>query len=221
MEKRIAEYIMEKTEGTKSVYLGGSRAYGSEKEGSDWDFFGIVNEDYDFGRESQLNEELSDIYDQNIKFRGISLEELNEGEQKGILTLHIPVEIVLKSFRFWEHLAGIKYEKEDFEVDPATNEEEKKFYLKRIKTNRMKAEKGELPFSFEDYVKTVLLLIGIRQVKDGKKYTMNYEKIKDRSKGKDRKLAEICIKYRKTGEIDRNSFFYNLDSYLSSFDINI
>ncbi len=218
MIKRIAEDILEKTEGIESIYFGGSRAYGSEKEGSDWDLFGIVNEDYDFGKESHLNRELSDSYDREINFRGISLEELNGGEQKGVLTRHIPLNVILKSFRFWDHLTGKKYSLEDFKLDPATDEQEKKFYLNRITKYREEAEKGDIPFLFEDYVKTVLLLIGVRQVMDNKDYTMDYERIGKRSEGDEKELASMCMRYRKTGDIDKDKFFEKLDYYLSCLD---
>ena len=218
MEQKVASDIKNLVDGVQSIYLGGSRAYGAEKAGSDWDFFGVVDSQYDFGDEKKLNEKLSDKYSQEIRFRGISLEELNGGQQRGVLTKHIPVQIIMKSFRFWKHLDGTKYRLENFEVSPASAKQELKFHIKRIRNYEQEAIDGQLPFPFEDYLKTVLLLISAKQQTEGKDYTLNYKRIQERSNGLDKMLADKCMRYRNEGEIDKEAFFKELRRYLNSID---
>lgn len=133
MKYKVARDIKNLADGVRSIYLGGSRAYGAGKAGSDWDFFGVVDSQYNFENERKLNAKLSNKYSQEIRFRGISLKEVNGGQQRGVLTRHIPVQIIMKSFRFWKHLDGTKYRLEDFGVSPASAKQEIKFYIKRIR----------------------------------------------------------------------------------------
>ncbi len=218
MIKQMADEIWDRLQGRiESLYLGGSRAVGVEMEGSDYDFFGIVNENYDFNEEKELNRELSKKYNEEIRLRGISLGELNGGNQRGIITKHIPISIVLKSFPNWEHLKGRVYRLGDFEIEPASSEEEAGFYIETLEKFREEAENDELPFPFEDYVKNVLRLIGAEEQIRGESSTQNFEKMAKRAPEHAKKLAEICIRYRKTGEIGRERFFELLDRYLDYF----
>jgi len=218
MKYKVARDIKNLADGVQSIYLGGSRAYGAGKAGSDWDFFGVVDSQYNFENEKKLNAKLSDKYSQEIRFRGISLKELNGGQQRGVLTRHIPVQIIMKSFRFWKHLDGTKYRLENFEVSPASAKQEIKFHIKRIRNYEQEAIDGQLPFPFEDYLKTVLLLISAKQQTEGKDYTLNYKMIQERSNGLDKMLADKCMRYRNEGEIDKEVFFKELRRYLNSID---
>jgi predicted nucleotidyltransferase len=201
-------------EGVDTVYLGGSRAYGGETESSDWDFFGVVDSNYGFDREENLNKRLSEEVGRDIQFRGISVRELQDGDQEGIITKYVPIEVLMKSFSSWIHLAGENYSLDDFKVKPASIQEEKGFYIQRLTKNRDKAEEEDLPFPFRDYVKTVLLLINSNQVSKGAEYTLNYQKIAARSSGVERKLASLCMNFRTSRQSDREKFFDELDRYL-------
>jgi hypothetical protein len=213
MKSEVAKELIE-LEGVRAVYLGGSRVQGGETDSSDWDFFGIVDSNYDFDREDELNENLSSKYDSKIRFRGISIQELNGGNQKGVLTQYIPIEILIKSFSKWKHLGGKSYSLNHFELKPASIQTEMRFYLERLSNYRKEAENSSLPFPFDDYVKTVLLLINIQQVIRGEGYTLNYQKIAKRSSEEEEKLTSLCIEYRNSNQIDKDRFFRELDKYL-------
>ncbi len=186
----------------EALYLAGSRAVGAETKGSDYDFFGVVNEDYRFEKEKKLNQGLTEKYDEEIRLRGLSLGELNGGKQKSIITKYNPISVILKSFPNWKHLRGKEYSLEDFKVEPATAEEEARFYLDVLENNRSKAEKDELPMPFEDYVKNVLRLIGAEEQLEGENFTQDFEKMAERAPDHAKELAEICLVFRKTGSIE-------------------
>jgi len=207
-------------DGVHSVYLGGSRAYGGETESSDWDLFGIVDSSYDFSSEEELNKKLSEEFGREIRFRGINVQEPQDGEQKGIITRYVPIEVLMKSFPGWKHLAGENYSLDDFKVKPASIQQEKSFYIRRLTKNREKAEKEDLPFPFEDYVKTVLLLTNVCQVGRGEDYTLNYQEIAARSSGIEKKLASLCVNFRNSHQIDKQKFFRELDEYLNKISDN-
>ncbi len=216
--EEIAEDIWTRLEGkVESLYLAGSRAIGAEEKHSDFDFFGIVNEDYSFDEERKLNQELSQKYGEVIRFRGISLDELEGEAQRGIITKYVPLSIILKSFSGWKHLRGREYSLEDFRVKSADAEEEIKFYLQILEEYRKKAEEEKLPMPFEDYVKNVIRLVGAEEQIEGEEFTQDFEEIVERAPGHVVELAEICLRFRKTGEIDRERFFKELDRYLQSF----
>lgn len=218
MIEQLADEIWKELQGrVESLYLGGSRAVGAETESSDYDFFGIVNEKYDFNEEKELNGELSEKYGEEIRFRGISLGELKGGDQKGIITEPIPLPVVLKSFPNWKHLKGKKHRLEDFEVEPASPEEEADFYVETLEKFRENAEKNKIPFPFEDYVKNVLRLIGAEEQMEGEDFTQDFEKIAEGAPEHAEELAEICIRFRRTGEMDKERFFELLDEYLDYF----
>jgi predicted nucleotidyltransferase len=212
--ERVSKDLIQ-LDGVDSVYLAGSRAYGGETEYSDWDIFGIVDSNYDFSSEEELNKKLSEKSGREIRFRGISAQELQGGEQKGIITRYVPIEVLIKSFPRWKHLAGDDHSLDDFKVKYASVQEEKTFYIRRLTKNREKAERGDLPFPFGDYVKTVLLLTNICQVGRGEEYTLNYQEIAARSSGIEKKLASLCVNFRNSHQIDKQKFFTELDQYLN------
>jgi len=215
----IADDIWRRLEGeVEALYLAGSRAIGAEERHSDYDFFGLVNRRYSFDEERKLNQELSHKYDEVIRFRGISLQELNGGEQKGVITKHVPLPVILKSFSNWKHLKGKEYSLEDFEIKPASPEEEAEFYITVLKDYRKKAEQEELPFPFEDYVKNVIRLIGAEEQIQGGRFTQDFTEIVDRCPAHVKELGEMCLRFRGTGDIDRSKFFLELDKYLENFE---
>ncbi|GEM_PF-3094269 len=216
--QEIAEDIWSRLEGNiEALYLAGSRAVDAEEMHSDFDFFGIVDEEYNFDEERSLNKELSEKYGEVIRFRGLSLKELNGGGQRGIITNYVPMSVVIKPFPNWEHLKGKKYSLEDFDVEAASPKEEAQFYVKTLREKREKAEEEELPMPFEDYVKNVLRLMGAEEQLQGKDFTQDFEKIVKRAPEHAEELAQICLNFRKTGEMDRERFFGKLDEYLQTF----
>lgn len=216
----IAEKVWNKvgSMNLKSLYLGGSRAAGSDTKCSDVDLFGIVHDFYNFDNEDNLNQELSEEFEMDIKFRGIAWSELQGGKHKGVLTKHVPLNVVLKSFNIWKHLKGKKYTLDDFEVEPATPSEEGSYYINRLKSDFDDAKSNNLPYDFMDYVKTTLLLIGVEEQLDGYSFTIDYNLIKVRAEGDSEKLAERCMNYRKKGKIDSEAFFQDLDDYLTHME---
>lgn len=217
----IAERVWDKvgSMNLKSLYLGGSRAAGSDIKSSDVDLFGIVQDFYDFEKEEKINEELSKDFELEIKFRGIAWKELQGGEKKGILTKYVPLEIVLKAFDTWKHLKGKEYTLDDFEVKPADPNTEGKYYLKRLKSDMEAAQKNNLPYDFMDFIKTTLLLIGVEeQFKEAYSFSIDYNLIKIRAEGDAKKLAERCMNYRKNRKLEREKFFVELKEYLEKME---
>lgn len=218
INKIVTDILRELEDSIESLYLGGTRAIGAEKPGSDYDFFAIVNEKYDFDKEEDINDRLSNKYDKKIRLRGLCLNEMNGGKQRGTITRYIPVPIMLKSFNKWVHLAGKEYSLNDFETEPATVKEEIEFYINKLKDLRKAAERGELAMPFGDYVKCALRLIGAEGQSRGQAFRLDFEKIVKDASPKAKELANICLEQRKTGKIDKEEFFRKLDDYLKSFE---
>lgn len=149
-----------------------------------------------------------------MKFRGLSLDELNGKGQKGIITQFVPISIIIKSFPFWKHLRGKDYSLDDFEVDPASVQEEVEFYMRLLSENVEKAKHGDLPMPFEDYVKNVIRLIGAEEQIRGEDFTLDFEKIVNRAPEHAEELADICLRFRKTGKMGLDQFFQELKGYL-------
>lgn len=76
-----------------------------------------------------------------------------------------------------------------------------------------------MPLEFGDCIKTVLMLIGAIQQKEmNMEFAQNYSKILERSEGKRRELARICMDYRRKKNIDRQEFFQKVDRILEKYD---
>lgn len=140
-QEEVSNFLIEERGGhLLSLYLAGSRTNSSRVEDSDWDFFGLVNDDFSQEKEDEINYMLERNFKQEVNFRAIYISELEGGKQKGILTKYIPVEILVKAMPQWEHIDGEKYSQEDFKIKPATPSEEIEFYIGRLKDFRQKAK---------------------------------------------------------------------------------
>lgn len=214
---QLSEEIWKALDGKiNTLYFSGSRVYGAHVKSSDIDFFGIVNDKYDFSKEEALNKELSEKTGERVNFRGISLHELEGGNQQGTITKYVPLSILLRGFPLWKYVKGEDYALKEFKIKPANPKEELKRNVERLKEYRQAAEQNKLPFRFGDYLKTFLMSVEAIQEIKGQPYTLNYGEVAKRETDPEiRHIAKQCMKYRKGQEIDREKLLQEIDAYLS------
>lgn len=213
MEEKISSFVWKDVEGVKALYLAGSRAVGCETSRSDWDFFGITDELYDYERESDLNDQLSSRFEADVRFRAICHAALLGGSPKGVLCKYIPLRVLLRSFPEWKHLRGESFRLDDFSIEVASDQDAVRFHKGRLKQYFEKARTDALPFPFADYVKSIFLWIGARQALRGHEMTMSYVDIAVRADEQE-KLARLCLQYREGSDVPKSELLEALQDTL-------
>ena len=96
--------------GLLALYLGGTFLTPDQLPSSDIDLLGIVAKAFDFCEEDHLNRYFDEFVEPEfgIKscFRGITISELQGGNQKGNATSWIPIRIMIKQLSFHMHFIG-------------------------------------------------------------------------------------------------------------------
>lgn len=203
------------------LYWVGSSLYGSMKKRSDIDVFGIVKDDFDFTKEDEVNEYLKENFEKKHKiearFRGITISELEGGEQKGRLTKWVPISILIKSLSRGKIIYG-KYDWNKCKVKPMPLKQEGWHYIGLIEhfipLYRKDYAKTESQFKFKDFIKLAYWLANVELQLEGYEYTPNFKEIEKRLKGSH--IVHLIASIREKDKItkkDREEILNKLEEY--------
>lgn len=219
----VAKEKIKYNNGIISIYLGGSRAGNYELPDSDYDFFVLVNSDYDYEKEIAFfgkfekthkfrNNPISLKFNADIRVRGLSLSELNNQGQKGNLTKYIPIRLLLLSFSHWKHIWGKVYSISEFKVKPCNLNEEYRYEVEKIKKLKQSVREGKTPLSY--FVKSVMLIANIENLLKGFDFTPNYIEIDKRFSNDPDHIVHKCLAIRNGKKYDKTKFLQMVDDYL-------
>ncbi|MFH7882653.1 MAG: hypothetical protein QW140_02970 [Candidatus Aenigmatarchaeota archaeon] len=204
------------------LYWVGSSLYGSMKKRSDIDVFGIVKEDFDFIKEDKVNNYLKKNFEKKYKiearFRGITISELEGGEQKGRLTKWIPISILIKSLSRGKVLYG-KYDWKKCKVKPVPLKQEGWHYIGLIEyfipLYRKNYREAESQFKFKDFIKLAYWLANVELQLEGYEYTPNFKEIEKRVKRNH--IVHLIASMREKDKItkwDKEKILNKLEEYV-------
>lgn len=219
----MVEEILKFNNGIISIYLGGSRAGGFELSNSDYDFFLLVTDDYDYEKEIKFfgsfeethkysENPLSSKFNCDIRARGISLSELQGQGQMGNLTKYIPVQVLLLSFPYWKHMWGKTHTLSEFKITLCGLNQQYEYALQKVKKLKERVKSGNTTLSY--FVKSVLLLAGIEEQLRGLDFTPNYIEITKRFAKEPNHIIHTCLAIRNGKHVNKNKFLQSLDEYL-------
>jgi len=122
-----------------SLYAQGSFLYEPLTEKSDIDTFGIVKSGFDFAEEKKLNKWIKrkfiSKYGIDVSFCGVTLSELNGGEQEGFITWIVPLNVFIKALKNGVHFYGKNLDFDAFSIEPADPMTEARVHIKDIREN--------------------------------------------------------------------------------------
>jgi len=224
---RIKEIIVQKLKdkGLISLYLGGTVPSEDIIPSSDIDIFGVVEQDFNFEEEERLNSHLTKYLAKEIgievRFRGITLSELNGGKQKGTITKWVPIRILVKRLPFLKHLWGKKFDFSEFRVKRYSPQQEAKVQIKSMRRNIESIRKGTQGFPIRDITKHLLSLIALEaEVENGFAFHPSYEKLAKYLEKKGH-IVHRAIALRKQAEIDRTQILFfcrQAEKYLDNLE---
>ena len=199
--------------GLLALYLGGTFLTSDRLSSSDIDLLGIVAKTFDFCEEDHLNS----YFDESVEpefgikscFRGITISELQGGNQKGNATSWIPIRIMIKRLPFYMHLWGMKFNFTTFPIKPYPPKQEAGIHFIGIKRsiNSIRRKNGKLRLSPQSFAKQVLHLAFVEaEIVYGFKFTPSYEGLIDHLKDQKDHFAHRALEVRKAEAVSTEEY---------------
>ena len=212
---RVSEVTVSKLHkrGLLALYLGGTFLTSDRLSSSDIDLLGIVTKMFDFCEEDHLNS----YFDESVEpefgikscFRGITISELQGGNQKGNATSWIPIRIMIKRLPFYIHLWGMKFNFTTFPIKPYPPKQEADIHFNDIKRSikSIRRKNGKLRLSPQAFAKQVLHLAFVEaEVVYGFKFTPSYEGLIDHLKDQKDHFAHRALEIRKAETVSTEEY---------------
>jgi predicted nucleotidyltransferase len=172
-----------------SLYVIGSFLSKEMVESSDIDLVGVMKPSFNFRKEARINKALNETVDSShrIDLGTMSYDEFFGGTQKGSVTKHIELPILLNFLKRAQLIYGKRINFDKLPVKPASHEEELKYYTNVFdehKAHFRKTDSISPDFSFRDFIKIVF-------------YIANLELQLSKSQTPKRSYSEILKAFRK------------------------
>ncbi len=212
---RVSEATVSKLHkrGLLALYLGGTFLTSDRLSSSDIDLLGIVMKTFDFCEEDHLNRYFDEFVEPEfgIKscFRGITISELQGGNQKGNVTSWIPIRIMIKRLPFYMHLWGMKFDFTTFPIKPYPPKQEAGIHFIGIKRSikSIRRKNGKLRLSPQAFAKQVLHLAFVEaEIAYGFKFTPSYEELIDHLKDRKDHFAHRALVTRKAEAVSTEEY---------------
>jgi hypothetical protein len=226
---KIKAFLLEKLKNKRliSLYLAGTILSKQERiESSDIDFFAIVEPDFDFIIEKNINNYLLENRQElclgfECRFRAFTISSLKgEGGDEGVISVIRPERLVQR-FPFFKQVWGRKLNfKKDF-LKPMKLEDEADFLIKQLRKSMDDVRKHKEKFPIDDFPKFVIELVRSEaEIYYGFKYHPARKKLqKHLSKQKEHIIHKAMhLRENPPTRTELISFFDEVNEYINNFE---